>query len=359
MKTVSTVFEFISALNLTEDSQGLPESLPSEIKIVEKIARAGTEVPYGECKVVLFGGGAIPRDFYILGKESAALCVAFRRENQNEKFAKSLGLAEAICEHFSFHRRMDEGRDRYEALCLERFGANSPWMDIEGFAGVDITTLKDAFGKPLSEAAVESFRKFRDEYDKACDAAIAAAKPTDFPAYLAAKKKFDAEWTGKEPVQTEKEDTIRRRKPYLKGVVCCYRSFGKTDDGSPRTFYMLVPQGDEDIIDAVHASMDPPKSVKFGNAHDIWLGAKWLLADRQQREAAGAETKGAAFAAFAELLAGVKAAEGPDDPFVPPLPKNDGGGRGKAYRRQNGGKGGRKQGTHGVPEGGRRDAREE
>ena len=362
---VSTVFELISALGLKEDSQGLPAVMPEDVRIVEGIgSMKGAEVPLSECKVVLFGGGTIPRAFHLLYPKTAKFAVWYRREKQNEKFAKILDLAKAVEEHFGFHTRMAEGRDRYEALCLERFGVNSPWMDLEQFAGADITALKDCFGKPLLESAVDSFRNFRTDYDIACEAAISAAAPVDFPAYLAAKKEFDSQWTGKEPVVTDKdgddETAIRRQKPYLKGVVCCYRSFGKSDDGSPRTFYMLVPQGDENIIDAVHASMDPPKSVKFGSAYDIWQGAKWLLADRKRRDEAGDETKVAAFAAFAELLQGVKA-EDPEVPFVPAaLPKNDGG-RGKAFRRQNGGKGGasRKQGTHGVPEGGRRDARDE
>jgi hypothetical protein len=345
-------------MGLTDDAQGLPVVLPEDVKIIEKIgAKVGAEVPLASCKVVLFGGGSIPRDMYLLGKETAQLCLNFRREKLGEKFAKALGLAEAVSEHFGFHKRMSEGRDRYEALCLERFGHGSPWLDLEQFASKDVTELTDCFGKSLSEAAVEAFRKFRSDYDQAYDAAIKAAAPADFVAYLAAKKKFDAEWTGKEPATTEKDgdesETVRRRKPYLKGVVACYRSFGKSDDGTPRTFYMLVPDGDQPVIDAVHASMDPPKSVKFGSPYDIHLGAAWLLAEKKRRDEAGASTKDAAFAAFASLLAGVKA----EDTEVPFVAKNEGR-RGKAFTRQNGGKG-RRQGTHGVPEGGRRDARDE
>lgn len=355
MKSVKTVYEFVSAFGIkdpTEINKVTKEVLSaSEIQIVEALGlTTGAEVPLDACKCVLFN-----KDIYLLSGTTAKMLVEFRRSKGDED-ARVLSLFEAVRIHIGHCKKAEEdkalladGKDRYESFDLGHFGhQGSPWMELEAFAGTEVTELKPVFGK-FDVKAVENFNKFRAEFEPAQKAAIEAASPKDFFAYLEASKNFSSEWTGKSPVATEKDGdepmAQRRVKPYIKGFVCCYRSFGKDSDGAPRTYYMVVPEDDQAAINAVHAAMDPPKSVKFGSMYEIWLGASWIVSDRKRRDAAIEEVKPLHFAAFEALLKGVKPEA--TDPFVPAaVQKTDG--RGTSYRRQNGGKNGRKQktGTH-------------
>ncbi len=359
MKTVKTVFEFVRDFAI-QDPSDINKVSADDVLIVEALGLTiGAEVPLDGCKAVLFN-----KELYLLSATTAKMLVAFRQEKGDE-YARVLSLFEAVKIHLDHCKkaadekvRIAEGMDKFAVFDLVRFGhSNSPWMAVEAFAGCDVAKLKPVFGK-FSPDAIANFLKFRSEFEPAQTAAIEAAAPADFYAYLEASKKFSAEWTGKSPVATEKdgdEPTAQRRvKPYIKGFVVCYRSFGKDADGAPRTYYMVVSEDDQAAISAVHDSMDPPKSVKFGSVYDLWLGASWLLADKKRKDALMAETRPLHFAAFEALLSGVKAEA--SDPFVPEVPKTDG--RGTAYRRENGGKGRkpRKSGTHWPKE---TDARDE